>query len=123
MNGTWLWLVVAVIAVVWFVPRLFFVSAESARAHLQQGAVLVDVRTPEEYRGGHLPNAINIALEELTARLPARVPDRNQAVLLYCLSGARSGLARRQLKQLGYANVFNLGSYPRARRIVTASTR
>jgi phage shock protein E len=123
MNWTLLLVGMAVIAGLFLVPRLFFVSAAAARQHLQQGALLVDVRTAEEYRGGHLPGAINAPLDELTASLPPRLADKSQVVLVHCLSGTRSGMARRQLKSLGYENVFNLGSYGRARRIVNESAR
>jgi len=46
------------------------------------------------------------------------VPDKNQVLLLHCLSGTRSGIAKRQLKSMGYQNVFNLGSYGRAGKIL-----
>ena len=44
--------------------------------------------------------------------------DKNQTLLLHCASGMRSGIAKDTLKSLGYANVFNLGSLARARKIV-----
>jgi rhodanese-related sulfurtransferase len=47
------------------------------------------------------------------------VPDKNQELMLHCLSGMRSGVARRQLRAMGYTRVFNLGSYHRARKIVS----
>jgi rhodanese-related sulfurtransferase len=50
--------------------------------------------------------------------LPRRVRDKNQALLLHCQSGMRSGVAKKKLKALGYANAFNLGSYGRAAQIV-----
>ena len=51
--------------------------------------------------------------------VPQRVKDKNQVLLLHCLSGGRSGLAKRQLKKMGYTHVFNLGSYSRASQIVS----
>jgi len=78
----------------------------------------MDVRSPEEFQAGHVPGAMNLPLGELRDHLPRRVPDKNQALLLHCLSGGRRGIARHQLKSLGYANVFNLGSLAPARRIV-----
>lgn len=123
MNGTLLLVGIAVVAVLFLAPRLSFVSAAAARQHLQQGALLVDVRTAEEFRSGHVPGAVNIPLDALSDSLPARVADKRQVVLLHCLSGTRSGIARRQLKTLGYENVFNLGSYSRAQRIVKAAAR
>jgi len=99
--------------------RLGLVSVETARTYLKQGALVVDVRSAEEFRAGHLSNALNIPLDELPGRLPGRVSDKNQVLLLHCLSGTRSGIARRTLKSLGYTNVFNLGSLARARKITS----
>ena len=123
MNWTLLLVVGTVIALLFVAPKLFFVSAEAARQYLLEGALLVDVRTAEEYRGGHLTGAVNIPLDELSEKLPPRFTDKGKVVLLHCLSGTRSGIARRQLKALGYVNVFNLGSYGRAQRIVKTAGR
>ncbi len=108
-----------VIAALFLLKRMSFVSAEVARQYLQHGALVIDVRSPEEFRRGHLPNAVNIPLGELGESLARRVKDKNQVLLLHCLSGGRSGMAKSKLKRLGYANAFNLGSYGRAKQIVT----
>ena len=115
---------IAIIAGIVFVAffawkRLSFVSAEVARKQLAEGAVVIDVRSPEEFRSGHVPNAVNIPLGELRESLPRRVKDKSQVLLLHCLSGGRSGIAQQQIKGMGYQNVFNLGSYGRARQIVS----
>ena len=57
-------------------------------------------------------------LDDIEVSLPRRVRDKNQALLLHCQSGMRSGVAKKKLKALGYANAFNLGSYGRAAQIV-----
>jgi phage shock protein E len=101
--------------------RLSFISAERARAFLKLGALVVDVRNPGEFDSGHLPGAVNIPLGDLSRDLPRRVPDKSKILLLHCLSGARSGIARQQLRKLGYAQAYNLGSYRRAEAIVRAS--
>lgn len=99
--------------------RMSFVSAEVARKHLAGGALVIDVRSPEEFRSGHVANAVNIPLGELRESLPRRVKDKSQVLLLHCLSGTRSGIAKQELRGLGYTNVFNLGSYGRAKQIVS----
>jgi len=99
--------------------RLGLVSVETARTCLKQGALVVDVRSAEEFKARHLANTVNIPLGELQNSLPRRVSDKNQVLLLHCLSGTRSGIAKRALKAMGYTNVFNLGSYGRARRILS----
>jgi len=116
------WIIAIVIGVVcvalFALKRMSFVSAEVARKHLAEGALVIDVRSPEEFRSGHVANALNIPLAELRESLPRHVTDKRQVLLLHCLSGGRSGMAKQQLKGLGYQNVFNLGSYGRARQIV-----
>lgn len=106
-------------AVVFVMKKAGQISAQDAAAHLKNGALVIDVRSPGEFSSGHLPDALNFPLDEIETVVPRRVKDKNQALLLHCLSGTRSGMAKGRLKRLGYANVFNLGSYHRAKRIVT----
>lgn len=68
----------------------------------------VDVRTPEEYAGGHVPGAINIPLDEIQKRLD-EFKDMPKPVVAYCRSGARSGMATSILKQAGVQDVINGG--------------
>jgi phage shock protein E len=121
MNLTTLLIVAGVMAALYLLKRMSFVPVEAARKYLQQGALVVDVRNAGEFSGCHLPKAVNIPLGELQGSLPKRVKDKNQILLLHCLSGTRSGIAKRQMKAMGYPNVFNLGSYGRARKIVSKS--
>ncbi len=118
MNWNLILIVAGVVGVVFILRRMSFISPEAARDYLKQGALVVDVRDAGEYRAGHLPDAINFPLGDLQKSLPSRVPDKNRFLLLHCLSGGRSGMAKRQLKAMGYQNVFNLGSYGRAQQIV-----
>jgi phage shock protein E len=118
MEWTLVWIVgVAVIAMV-LMKRIASASPESLRKHLQGGALVIDVRSPEEYRSGHVPGALNIPLAELADTLPREVPDKDKALLLHCQSGMRSLNGMRQLQRLGYKSVFNLGSLARANQIV-----
>ena len=73
-----------------------------------EGAVLLDVRTPQEYREGHIPGSINIPLQQLDKAIGAY---ENKAVPLfvYCHSGARSRQAASLLQYMGYSNVTNIG--------------
>jgi len=121
MNIFFWILLAAGLAVILSLKKLAVVEAAKAGHFIKQGAVVVDVRSPEEYRRRHLPGAINIPLSQLRAEAPRHLPDREQAVLLHCLSGGRSGMARRILKQMGYGNAHNLGSYGRAEKILLAN--
>ncbi len=116
------WIIFAVLIVgIVALKRLSFVSSERSRQFLQEGALVVDVRNPGEFNSGHLPAAINIPLGDLSTEAPRRFPDKNRVLLLHCLSGGRSAIAKGQLKRMGYRNVFNLGSYRRAEQIVRAT--
>jgi phage shock protein E len=94
--------------------------AEKARELLQNGALVVDVRTVEEFNTKHLTNAVNIPLNELKEKLPRQEPDKSRVLLLHCRSGRRSGMAESQLRGLGYTNAFNLGSFEQAENILNS---
>jgi rhodanese-related sulfurtransferase len=114
---------VVLVAAFFLVKRMSFVTAETARQHLAQGALVIDVRSPEEFRSDRVPGAINIPLGELRGSLSRQVKDKQQVLLVHCLSGGRSAIAKWQLKGLGYANVFNLGPLARAHQIVAGAKR
>lgn len=118
MNWT-VYLIIAIAVAVTFLPRLVGrISPKDAHVHLKNGAVVIDVRSREEFTSGHLPKAINLPLGEIETILPRRIKDKNQVLLLHCHSGMRSGMAKKKLRILGYTNAFNLGSYGRAAKIV-----
>lgn len=79
---------------------------------------MIDVRSTGEFNSGHLPRAINLPLDEIETVLPRCIKEKSQVLLLHCHSGMRSGLAKRKLRVMGYANAFNLGSYSRAARLL-----
>ena len=78
------------------------------------GAVIIDVRTPEEYREGHVPGALNI--EDIKFARTNReyiesiLQDKDARIFMYCYSGSRSGIAASFLRQMGY-RVDNIGGY------------
>lgn len=82
-------------------------SVENAQVNKNEPLV-VDVRTPEEFRGGAYPGAVNIPLDELHMRVD-ELGDISRDITLYCASGARSAYAQRMLMQMGYTNVTNGG--------------
>lgn len=69
---------------------------------------LIDVRTPEEYREGHIPGSRNIPLGRI-GEIEKAVPDRDAKLFVYCLSGSRSASACAYLVRMGYTNVTNIG--------------
>ena len=72
------------------------------------GAVLLDVRTPEEYAGGHIAGSRNLPLQAIT-RVGEEIPDKATPVFLYCQSGGRSRRAAAFLEKTGYEKVLNIG--------------
>lgn len=84
------------------------ISGREGRALVEAGALLLDVRSPEEFAAGHLEGALNIPVGELEARL-AEVGAKERPVVVYCRSGARSSRARSLLLEKGWQRVENLG--------------
>ena len=84
---------------------------EQLEQRLKSGdpVTVIDVRDPDEYRDGHIEAATNISRGFLEFRIAGAVPDPKTPVVLYCQTGLRSVLAAKQLKELGYENVINLG--------------
>ncbi len=82
-------------------------TGSEARALVEQGAQLVDVRTPAEFAEGHVPGAVNIPVDEIERR--AGEIEKDEPVVLYCRSGARSSRAAGILEAAGYEHVHDLG--------------
>lgn len=72
------------------------------------GAVLLDVRTAEEYRDGHIEGSVNLPLDRIMA-IENTVKDKNTPLFVHCYSGSRSGKAVAYLKRMGYTNATNIG--------------
>ena len=73
-----------------------------------QGAVLLDVRTKEEYNDGHIEGSINIPLQNIYS-VQTAITDLDKPVFVHCLSGGRSAQATSILTSMGYKNVENIG--------------
>lgn len=86
-------------------------AAPQAWDRINSGALLIDVRTPEEYSGGHIERAINIPFDEVQKQLDRIGSDKGRAIVVYCRSGRRSEKAKKTLESLGYTNVTNAGGY------------
>ena len=76
--------------------------------HNLPGAVLLDVRTPQEYREGHIPGSKNVPLQQLD-KIRSVADDQNIPLFVYCHSGGRSRQATSMLQHMGYTNVQNIG--------------
>ncbi len=83
---------------------------------IESGAFLVDVRTPEEFAEGHVNASVNIPLDQVMNRLDEF---RNKShVIVFCRSGARSGMAKSLLNQAGIENVSNGGTWGDIKSII-----
>ena len=102
MSWTTLVLFAVILAAFLLYRQAGLISVKAARARLKSGAQVIDVRTAGE----------------IETSVTRRVKDKDQVLLLHCQSGARSSIAKKKLKSLGYLNTFNLGSYDRASHIV-----
>jgi phage shock protein E len=78
-------------------------------ARQQPDALVVDVRTPGEFSGGHIPHAINVPVSSIED-LEKKTTGKDQPLYLYCASGARSSRAAKFMKSRGYTQVVNMGS-------------
>ena len=72
------------------------------------GAILLDVRTPQEYREGHIPGSQNVPLQTMD-KVRAVAENKEVPLFVYCHSGGRSRQAVQLLRQMGYSNVTNIG--------------
>lgn len=117
MNDYW-WVAGLFIVVVFFLlKRGGQISLDEAKSALGDGAVIVDVRTEQEYLSGALRGAVNIPLNRVVSGVGDKYPDKETVLLCHCASGVRSGAAARQLKAAGYKNAHNLGGYGRASKV------
>lgn len=119
MSLTYL-IIVAAFAVLYIAYKNSgLIPKKDAKDLLKKGALVIDVRTPPEFNSGHLSQAYNMPLDEVEDLVLRRVRDQSKVLLLHCQSGVRSKTAKNRLERIGYKNVFNMGSYERAFKIVT----
>ena len=87
------------------------ITAEEAKQIMdtEEGYIILDVRTQEEYDQGHIPGAIVISHEEITEKAEKVLTDKDQLILVYCRSGRRSKIAAEALVELGYTNIKEFG--------------
>ncbi|MFV0352085.1 MAG: rhodanese-like domain-containing protein [Oscillospiraceae bacterium] len=94
----------------WSEKQYDTISIKDAEERLKKetGILLLDVRTPQEYRDGHIPGSINLPLSEVQ-NIEKIAPKMDIPMFVYCYSGARSGQACRYFARVGYGAVTNIG--------------
>lgn len=80
-------------------------------SRVQERAMIVDVRTPEEFRSGHIKSAVNIPYDQIDSRISEFGSDKSRPIAVYCGKGGRADFAKQSLDKNGYRNVLNLGGY------------
>jgi len=101
-----------VILAIWFISPVLASNgdpeaAKQAWPMIEQGVLLIDVRTTEEFSQGHINGALNIPWQDTEKLMFAIGMDKQRPVVVYCRSGNRSGKAQAELERRGYTNVFN----------------
>src|SRR5882757_3171941 len=88
------------------------ITTATAAERIDNGAIALDVREPDEYDQGALPNAIHIPRGHLESQVEARLVDKDAEVVIYCASGVRSVFAAKTMQELGYPHVTSVvGGY------------
>ena len=86
------------------------ITPQEAKAMMQKGeAVILDVRTEEEYDQGHIENSLLLPYDEIGQKAEGMLSDKDTPILVYCRSGQRSKAAAKSLLQLGYSEVYDFG--------------
>ncbi len=87
------------------------ISVEQVKKDLDEGKdfILLDVRTKEEFREGHIEGAINIPVQVLAYEAENELLEKDQVIVLYCRSGVRTITAAEILKELDYTEVYDMG--------------
>ena len=109
----WLWIPVTLLVVTFACreappPAVQDISAEALLSSPPAGALVLDVRTPEEFASGHVPGAVNIPHTELADRLSEVRVSKDSPVVVYCERGGRAGQAAEVLLTAGYSDVLHL---------------
>ncbi len=84
------------------------INMEQLQKMVEKGAILVDIRSPQEYGEGHLQGSISIPEYEFRIKAKNILPDKNVPIIVYCGTGIRSKRAQKKLERMGYERVYNL---------------
>lgn len=84
------------------------INKEELENFIKNGVTIIDVRSKQEYKEGHLNGAISIPEYEIKEKIKNIIKNKDEKILVYCSSGLRSKHAQEELINLGYKNVYNL---------------
>lgn len=89
-------------------PAITLVDVQTAQGLIDQGAPVLDVRTPAEFAAGHLAGAVNVDMEAADFATAVTALDPSKAWVVYCRTGRRSALATGQMEQLGFTQMYDM---------------
>ena len=84
------------------------ITKEDIASYIKEGATIIDVRSPQEYREGHVDGAISIPDYQIKNEIEKKIPNKDELIVVYCSTGHRSQKAQQTLEGLGYKNVYNV---------------
>lgn len=84
------------------------ITKEELETYIKKGAVIIDVRSPQEYREGHINGAISIPDYQIKKSIQRFVDKKDVLIILYCSTGHRSQKSQQILENIGYTNVYNV---------------
>lgn len=99
----------------------FTSRSEKIERALEKGAIIVDVRTPQEFKHGHIKGALNIPLDRISSQA-GKLAAKNKVIITTCRSGARSASAAAMLRSAGM-DAINGGAWTSLRSIIQPNTR
>lgn len=99
-----------------FINSMFGTSTEDIKTLIAKGAIIIDVRQPDEFKSGHIKGATNIPLSNIPNNI-SKIKELNKPVVAYCASGNRSGMATQQLEAHGI-EVINGGGFGSLQRVI-----
>lgn len=104
----------------WLAAMALLVAGTLAWAQVEPDALIIDTRSPAEYKAGHLAGAVLIPYDGIEAGITTLTEDKEAPIYLYCGSGRRAEIARERLLHRGYSNVTNLGGMAEAEAFLSA---
>ena len=96
---------------------------KETHAPVSEDALIIDVRTHQEFDAGHVTGAILIPFDVIGDHITDVAAEHEKEIVLYCRSGRRSGIAHRELQKMGYTNVRNAGGLAAAYELLTPKAR
>ena len=84
------------------------ITKEDLSSYIKEGAIIIDVRSPQEYREGHVDGAISIPDYQIKKSIYKNIKEKDKLIVLYCSTGHRSQSVQKVLENMGYSNVYNV---------------